>query len=267
MTLTLPHAAQSALSKSWHPHVLLLSGCLIASACPALLYPCAARLTIKLRSQWSVAVKDTINEFHEAATTTAAANAANGDVSDSHPEGAPNTDGLEEKFGGLGLDSEEPGALDDFDLDDMDNDYSPSELRCVEASVDILRVFRRCLKAANDSLSTLDSAEGSGGESTDTKDKDWLKQRLEWGGALQTCLDEANDCAGELGVLLYPPLSGSDLSGRARDLERTLAACCDVFGGSEGAGTVGDGGGSGQLPLRTAVEEKMGVLRAELLRL
>lgn len=248
----------------------MLLGCLILLAqpalpCPTLSYPVTARPTILSRPQWSVAVKDTIDEFQEAVVTAAAAaNDGNDEVSDNHPDGAQPTDGLTEKFGGLGLDSEGPGGIDDFDLDDMDTDYSPSELRCVEASVDILRVFRRCLKAANDSLNTLDSAEGSEGDSSDTKGEEWLKRRLEWGGALQTCLDEANDCAGELGILLYPPLSGSDLSGRTDEFERTLTAFCDAFDASEAGG---DGGGSGQTPLRTAVQDKMGVLRAELLRM
>lgn len=212
-------------------------------------------------------MKDTIDEFQEAAKSAAAANAAKPEAT----EGSTGVASLNGKFDGLGMGGEGAGEGGDFDDDfgGMDEDYSPSELRCVEASVDVLRVFRRCLKAANDSLNTLDSPQtpADGGAAAESKGEGRLKEKLEWAQALQTCLNEANECAGELGILLYPPLSGGDLSGRADDLERSLLAFCDVFERSAEGAQVGGGAVGEQSPLRETVEEKWGVLRAVLAQL
>lgn len=151
-------------------------------------------------------------------------------------------------------------GYDDLDFDDMDEDYSTAELQCVQASIDILRVFRRCLKVANESFNTLDSARSKGAEdeaAAEAVGEGWLKRKLEWAISVQAHLQDANEYAGEVGVLLYPPLDGGELLGRANDLERSMISFCDVFYACDEGG---DGGG--ESPLQKAVEEKLGALRA-----
>lgn len=211
--------------------------------------------------QWSVAIKDTIDEFVEAAKNAGLANAGNAaDVEEKT--------GLEGQFAAKvtvgGKESgEEDAEGDAFDFDDMDEDYSAAELQCVEASIDILRVFRRCLKAANEAFNTLDSApseelgvEGAGA-STGPAGEGWLQGKLEWAKAVQDHLEDANECAGEVGVLLYPPLDGGELLRRATDLERSLASFCEAFYAREEGGD-----DRKESPLRKAVEDKLGALRA-----
>ncbi|CBJ29519.1 conserved unknown protein [Ectocarpus siliculosus] len=214
--------------------------------------------------QWSVAVKDTIDEFVEAAKAAAMANAGKS-------ESAGDKGGLDEQFaakvtvGGAGEGEEgAEGTFDDFDFDGMDENYGAAELPCVEASVDVLRVFRRCLKAANDSLNSLDSPEPQeeSGATAGSVGEGWLQGKLEWAKSVQTHLDDANECAGEVGILLYPPLDGGELLGRANDLEKSLAAFCEVFYAC-GEGTNSEM----ESPLRKAVVEKLGVLRAALKKL
>lgn len=215
-------------------------------------------------TQWSVAVKDTIDEFVEAAKAAAMANAGKS-------ESSGDKGGLDEQFAakvtvgdtGAGEEGAE-GDFDDFDFDGMDESYRAAELPCVEASIDILRVFRRCLKAANDSLNSLDSPEpqGESGAAAGSVGEAWLQGKLEWAKSVQTHLDDANECAGEVGILLYPPLDGGELSGRANDLEKSLSAFCEVFC------ACGEGQNSDmESPLRKAVVEKLGVLRAALEKL
>lgn len=255
-------------------------------------------------------MKDTIDEFQEAAKTSAAANADKPDA----PEG---TQALGDQLSGLSMggDGEGAGAEDDFDFDDMDEEYSPAELQCVTASIDVLRAFRRCLKAANDTLNTLDSAKPTTaqvpaaqapaaqapaaevpGSDSGVADKSkraddtlntldpakapsvqapggdgaaegavWLEGRLQWAQAVQACLEEAHECAGDLGIQLYPPLDGSELSGCADDLGRKLTSFCDVFytRGQEAGVEVGEE----KSPIRALVEEKLGVLRTGLAQL
>lgn len=142
----------------------------------------------------------------------------------------------------------------------MDEDYSPAELECVQASIDMLRVFRRCLKVANESFNTLDSVQSKGAEgeaAAGAMGEGWLKGKLEWATSVQVHLEDANECAGEVGVLLYPPLDGGELLGRANDLERSMISFCDVFYACD------DGGGDGrESALPKAVEGKVGALRA-----
>lgn len=235
-------------------------------ACLPILRPILLHLnspTIRFVVQWSLAIKDTIDEFQEAAKTTPVADAGRAEAL----KGAQDTAEVDAQFSGLGLGGDAAEEQEDFDFDDMDEDYSPSELQCVQASIDVLRVLRRCLKAANESLNALDSdkAHGNGSAAVDTKGDGWLKERLQWAQALQACLDEANDCAAEVGILLYPPLDGSDLSGRANDLERTLTEFCDVFYSNAEGAALGVGGE--QSPLKALTEEKCGLLKAELARL
>lgn len=205
-------------------------------------------------------MKDTIDEFQEAVKTAAAANA---DKSDS-PLDAP---AVGEELSGLSLGGDGAGEEDGFDFDDMDEEYSPSELQCVTASIDVLRAFRRCLKAANDTLNTLDStqAQGENAAAVESQGADWLEGRLQWAQAVQARLEEAYECAGDLGMQLYPPLDSSELSGRADDLGRKLASFCDVFYTRGEEGKVEDG--QEQSPLRTLVEEKLGVLRTGMAQL
>lgn len=212
-------------------------------------------------AQWSVAVKDTIDEFVEAAKNAADANAGKADAP------GDSTD-LDEQFaakatmGGKESGDGEAGGYDDLDFDDMDEDYSAAELQCVQASVDVLRVFRRCLKVANESFNTLDSAQSKAAEgeaSVEAAGDGWLKKKLEWANSVQAHLEDANECAGEVGILLYPPLDGGELLGRANDLERRMVSFCDVFYACDEGG-----GGGGESPLRTAVEEKLGALRAAM---
>lgn len=200
--------------------------------------------------QWSVAIKDTIEEFEQAAK------ASNCKTNATEPD-AEGTADLEERFDGLGT-----SEADDFD--GADEDYSPSELPCVEASLNVLRVFRRCLKVANDALNTLDSSETRKERMAD--EEQWVKERLGWAYSLQACLEEANEGAGELGVLLYPPLDASDLSARANDMEQSLVRFCDTFGFPEERGDKAKSS-SGPEPLRAAVGNKLGKLRQELERL
>lgn len=233
--------------------------------CPLLrschdIYSCPLPPLRTRRAKWSVAIKDTIDEFVEAAKTAAPANTGN-------PDASGNTTDLDTQFAAKvtvgGKDSGEEGGgggYDDLDFGDMDEDYSAAELPCVQASIDVLRVFRRCLKVANESFNTLDSAQAKGAESEATAGaagEGWLKGKLEWATSVQVYLEDANECAGEVGVLLYPPLDGGELLARANDLERSLVHFCDVFyAGGEG------GGGGGESPLRKGVEEKLGALRA-----
>lgn len=211
--------------------------------------------------QWSVAIKDTIDEFVEAAKNARLANAGNSD-------GVEKASGLEEQFAAKatvgGKESgEEDGEGDAFDFDDMDEDYSAAELQCVETTVDILRVFRRCLKAANEAFNTLDSAPSQGvmeegaGASAGPAGEGWLQGKLGWAKVVQGHLEDANECAGEVGILLYPPLDGGELLGRATDLERSLTSFCEAFYAREEGGD-----GRNDSPLTQAVEDKMGALRA-----
>ena len=189
--------------------------------------------------------------------------AANADKSDA-PKDAQ---ALGQELSGSSLGGDGAGEEDDFDFDDMDEEYSPSELQCVTASIDVLRAFRRCLKAANDTLNTLDStqAQGENAAVVGSQGADLLEGRLQWAQAVQVCLEEAHECAGDLGMQLYPPLDSSELSGRADDLGRKLASFCDVFYTREEEGRVEDG--QEQSPLRTVVEEKLGVLRTGMAQL
>lgn len=216
-------------------------------------------LLLPRATQWSVAIKDTIDEFAEAAKTAALANA-------DKPDAPGDTTDLDEQFaakvtvGGKEGGEEGGGGFDDLDFDDMDEDYSPAELQCVQASIDILRVFRRCLKVANESFNTLDSAQPKAAEGEDAAGaagEGWLKGKLEWANSVQGHLEDANECAGEVGILLYPPLDGGELVGRANDLERRVISFCDLFYASD----EGRGGGVDS-PLRKAVEEKVAALRA-----
>lgn len=147
----------------------------------------------------------------------------------------------------------------------MDEDYSSTELQCVEASIDILRVFRRCLKEANESLNTLDSARSDGadgGAAAGSTGKGRLQGKLEWVQLVQAHLEDANESAGEVGVLLYPPLDGGELLGRGKDLEGSLTAFCDAFFACK------DGGDADrEASLRKAVQDKLCVLRAAVEKL
>lgn len=205
-------------------------------------------------------MKDTIDEFQEAAKTAAAANA---DKSDAPAD----AQALSEELSGLSLGGDGAGGEDDFDFDGMDEEYSPSELQCVTASIDVLRAFRRCLKAANDALNTLDSAQPQGEDAAGVESKggNWLEGRLKWAQEVQACLEEAHECAGDLAMQLYPPLDSSELSGRADDLGQKLASFCDVFytRGEEGKVEAGQE----QSPLRALVEDKLGVLRTGMAQL
>lgn len=121
----------------------------------------------------------------------------------------------------------------------------------------------------NDALNTLDSSEtrkGGGDNEEVTDEEQWVKERLGWAHSLQSFLEEANEGAGELGVLLYPPLDASDLSARTNDLEQSLVKFCDTFGFPEEIGGEAKSG-KGPEPLRTAVGNKLGTLREELERL
>lgn len=143
----------------------------------------------------------------------------------------------------------------------MDEDYSSTELQCVGASIDILRVFRRCLKEANESLNTLDShqSEGAeGGNADGSTGKRCLQGKLEWAQSIQAHLEGANEFAGEVGVLLYPPLDGGELLGRANDLEGSLTAFYDAFFACK----EGEGDTEREVSLRKAVLDKTCVLRA-----
>lgn len=210
-------------------------------------------------AQWSVAIKDTIDEFVEAAKTAALANS--GDV-----DAPGDTTNLDEQFaakvtvGGKEGGEEGAGGFDDCDFDDMDEDYSTEELQCVQASIDILRLFRRCLKVANEYFNTLDSAQSKAAEgetAAGAGGKGWLKGKLEWANSVQGHLQDANECAGEVGILLYPPVDGGELLGRANDLERSMVSFCDAFYACDEGQS-----GEGEPPLRKAVEEKLGALRA-----
>lgn len=253
-------------------------------------------------------MKDTIDEFQEAAKTSAVANA-------NKPEAPEGTKALGEQLSelGLGEDGDGEGGEDDFDFDDMDEEYSPAELQCVTASLDLLRAFRRCLKATNDTLNTLDSAKTTtaqvpavqalaaqspaaevpgddngaavkskgADETSSTPDSakvpsaqtpggdgaaegsDWLEGHLRWSQAVQTCLEEAHECAGDLGIQLYPPLNGSELLARADDLGRKLTSFCDIFYTTNG----GEGKADEPSPIRALVKEKLGVLRTGVAQL
>lgn len=232
---------------------------------------CQSTLTYTNSVQWSVAIKDTIDEFQEAAKTAKAAS----ETLDCPATSTKDSGGLEEMMGEL--DMKDQGLDDDdflnFGGDDMD--YSPSELRCVGATVDLLRALRRCLKAANESLNTLDSAEPTarggteGAADREANGDERLIRQLGWAQAVVVCLSKANDCAGEIGILLYPPLSGSELSARAEDLERALVEFLRVFEKPEGGENVPSAEAvvSGGQPHLAEIVDKMQVLRAELVRL
>lgn len=219
-------------------------------------HPLPLLLPCTLPTQWSVAIKDTIDEFVEAAKTAALANAE-------MPGASKDTTDLDEQFAAkvtVGGDEggEEGGAdHDDFDFDDMDEGYSSTELQCVEASIDILRVFRRCLKAANESLNTLDSAQSDGAAAAGSEGEGWLQGKLAWAQSVQAHLEDANEVAGEVGVLLYPPLDGGELLGRAKDLEGSMTSFCDAFFACKEGGDA-----ERESSLRKAVQDKLGVLRA-----
>lgn len=213
--------------------------------------------TVPFPMQWSVAIKDTIDEFVEAVKTAAAANPEAG-KSDASTDA---TDLAEQIAAKATVSADGEGAQDDFDFDEMDEDYSATELPCVEASIDILRVFRRCLKAANESFNTLDSAQPkAGGEAGDGPAREeWLRERLTWAISVQKHLDDANECAGEVGILLYPSLDGGELLRRANELETSLTAFCDVFDAGEGG--VAE---ERESALRTAVAERIGALKTAI---
>lgn len=231
-------------------------------------------------AQWSVAIKDTIDEFQEAATnskataatadSTPTATAAAAAVGESSTGTKPSS-GLEQIMGDLsmkdqGLQDDDLDFGDDDDDDDMN--YSSSELRCVDATLDVLRALRRCLKAANDSLNTLDSAKATGVASDDEENR--FSRDLAWAQTLQESLGKANDCAAELGMSLYPPLNGDDLSARTEDMRRALGEFCDVFDEREGAESAvcAESVANGKRPhLKEVVEETAKALREELAKL
>lgn len=205
--------------------------------------------------QWSVAIKDTIDEFVEAVKTAAAGTPETG-----KSEPASDKTDLADEFAAKATVSEDAeGELDDFDFDEMDEDYSATELPCVEASIDVLRVFRRCLKAANESFNTLDSAQPKPGGEAGGVREDWLRERLTWAKSVQANLDDANECAGEVGILLYPPLDGGELLRRANDLETSLTAFCGVFDACEGGESE-----ARESTLRTAVAERISALKTAI---
>lgn len=214
---------------------------------------------VPYRRQWSVAIKDTIDEFVEAAKAAALANVDKPGASKDAP---PDHEEFAAKVTVGGDESGEGGRPDhdDFNFDDMDEDYCSMELKCVEASIDILRVFRRCLKEANESLNTLDSAQSDGadgGAATGSPGKEWLQGKLEWAQSVQAHLEDANEFAGEVGILLYPPLDGGELLDRAKDLTGSINAFCDSFFACKEGGDT-----EREASLRMAVQDKLGVLRA-----
>eukprot|EP00752_Nemacystus_decipiens_P010037 g8950.t1 len=229
---------EALLDPSRHAHLNGVTGMVWQSCKELQQAPKTNKLACRRQMmQWSVSIKDTIDEFVEAAKTAALANAGNRD--------APrDTTELDEQFaakvtvGGKESGEEGGGGFDDLDFDDMDEDYSTVELQCVQASIDILRVFRRCLKVANESFNSLDSAQSKaaeGGAAAGASREGWLKAKLEWAKSVQRHLEDANECAGEVGILLYPPLAGGELLGRANDLEKSILGFCDVFfAGDEG---------------------------------
>lgn len=224
-----------------------------------------------------MAIKDTIDEFQEAAKAAAEANgtpATATTTTGDAPKETQDSGGLGKMMGDLNVSGEGTQEGFEIDFDDMGKDYSPSELRCVEASVDILRILRRCLKAANNSLNAVQSVEApvADGAKIAPEGEGRLRRELAWAQTLQTTLGRANESAGELGILLYPPLNGNELLGRSDDLARTLREVCDVLNEQEGTGggehgASVEGGDGDQVPLRALMEEKIGVLRAELERL
>lgn len=226
-----------------------------------------------------MAIKDTIDEFQGAARDAKAAGEtmdaspsadATGDVSGS----AEGSSRLEKTMGELSLDGQD--FQDDFDFGEEDMAYSASELRCVDAALDLLRALRRCLKTANDSLHTLDSAATPATDKTtdvnteESKREMHPNRNLAWAQALQGCLAKANDCAGEFGILLYPALNRSELTARAEDLRRALLEFCDKFDELEPAPNAPSSGscdGKRPPPLREVVVETAEVLLVELAKL
>ncbi|CAM9411174.1 unnamed protein product [Hapterophycus canaliculatus] len=241
------------LDPSRHAHLNGLTGIVWQSCKELQQAPKTNKLACRRQMmQWSVAIKDTIDEFAEAVKTAAAAIPEAG-----KSDACPDATVLAEQFA-IQATVSGIGETHDLNFDEMDEDYSATELPCVEASIDILRVFRHCLKAANESFNTLDSARPkAGGEVGGGAAREgWLQERLTWAKSVQTHLDEANECAGELGILLYPPLDGGELLRRASDLETSLTAFCDVFDASEEGESR-----ARESTLRTAVVGRISVLK------
>ncbi|CAM9244946.1 unnamed protein product [Scytosiphon promiscuus] len=243
------------LDSSRHAHLNGLTGIVWQSCKELQQAPKTNKLACRRQMmQWSVAIKDTIDEFVDAVKSAAATTPENG-----KPNPSPDETDLDEQFAAKAtVCSDEEGNQGDFDFDDMGEDYSTAELPCVEASIDVLRVFRRCLKAANESFNTLDSAppkaggEAGGGAALEG----WLREKLTWAKSVQTHLDGANECAGEVGILLYPPLDGEELLHRAKELETSLTAFCDVFDACEEGGSE-----ARESALRTAVVERISEMK------
>lgn len=219
-------------------------------------------------------MKDTIDEFQEAAQVAKASGDGKADTPEDLEAHRQEGKGLDEQLEKLSMNGTGKGRLvdleedylgDDLDFADMDEDYSKVELRCVEASIDALRLVRRCLKAANESLNTLDSDQPSDQPVRDdacgakSKPEGLFQRKLLWAQSLQGRLEDVHECAGEVAVLLYPPLSDKALSERVNELERSLMAFCDVFENIEGKPS--HGGGEEPI-LRKLTGDRLSDLRA-----
>eukprot|EP00903_Cladosiphon_okamuranus_P019922 g18309.t1 len=193
---------EALMDPSRHAHLNGLTGMVWQSCKELQNSPKTNKLACRRQMmQWSVAVKDTIDEFVEAAKTADVANAGNADAPgdsthlDEQFAAKVNVGGKQSGDGGA-------GRYEDFDFDGTDEDYSAAELQCVQASVDVLRVFRRCLKVANESFNTLDSTQfqskaAEGEAANGAAGEGWLKGKLEWANSVQGHLEDANECAGE----------------------------------------------------------------------
>lgn len=207
--------------------------------------------------QWSVAIKDTIDEFQEALKASKSSKCS-ADGSEVKQE----TGGLDEQMMDMHL-SGEGLEEDDLDFDDL-KEYSQLELQWVDGTIEVLRLFRRCLKAANDALNSINSTDGALSGSHESDDAAKLQQRrkseLAWAQSLQDCSRRANECAAELGVLMYPPIEGKELSERSEGLRRELLEFCNILTRREEKGQ-GNKGESRQSPLAAAVEDRFASLQ------
>lgn len=177
-----------------------------------------------LHRQWSLAIRDTIIEFQDSIRAGAELEGA---VSDNLGTGGSGRAGIS----GLDLDVGHHGS-GAFDAGDLETNYTASELLCVQASVSVLKSLRRCLAAANKAFNDFDVAEADASAQTETPATDVetpFSTRLAWVNNLQAGLSNATEAAGDLGVLLYPPLDTAALLHQTDALEVVLFPIFDIL--------------------------------------
>ncbi|CAM9151123.1 unnamed protein product [Choristocarpus tenellus] len=233
--------------------------------------------------QWSLAIKDTVDEFQAKAVSSRNASTAETNLDPRPPPAASDNpasasdsnttvDQLSDLLAHGGNVSLSEGGFADLDGFDDEDQYDEDQLKCVDDAIELLRMARRCLRLANDELNSLEDppmppsiATVAQGGSGGTSDPGWEGRAGEEGGrgmawahGVQTAVGSIYESSVELGMALYPPLESADLLSTYGSLEEYVSTFMNLL--SVGRGEEGGYGVQKKFMLDKVAKAKLGVL-------